>query len=96
MDDPIAQREHAEGPGVGVVALPAHEHKGVGVPIGAPGTAAEVSQRATGDREGEVTGTAPVPVDHEARLREVLPAFTGPLQQVPPMYSALKQGGEPL
>jgi tRNA pseudouridine55 synthase len=52
--------------------------------------------RATGDREGEVTGTAPVPADHADRLRAALPAFTGPVRQVPPMYSALKQGGEPL
>jgi tRNA pseudouridine55 synthase len=51
---------------------------------------------ATGDLEGEVVEEAAVPADLEAALRAVMPAFTGPIDQVPPMYSALKQGGERL
>lgn len=53
-------------------------------------------QRSTGDREGEVTATAPVPEDWVARLTAVLPRFLGPQMQVPPLYSALKHKGEPL
>jgi tRNA pseudouridine55 synthase len=37
-----------------------------------------------------------VPEDLEARLRAAIPRFTGTLQQVPPMYSALKRDGQPL
>lgn len=32
----------------------------------------------------------------EVRLKELLKSFTGPLVQVPPMYSAVKQGGKKL
>ncbi|VVE34211.1 tRNA pseudouridine(55) synthase TruB [Pandoraea cepalis] len=49
----------------------------------------------TGDAEGEVLQTRPVTVD-EAAIRAVLPRFTGPISQVPPMYSALKRDGKPL
>ncbi|ANX04902.1 tRNA pseudouridine(55) synthase TruB [Immundisolibacter cernigliae] len=49
----------------------------------------------TGDREGEVLRQRPVAVD-AARLAAALVAHTGDLLQVPPMYSALKQGGERL
>jgi tRNA pseudouridine55 synthase len=51
---------------------------------------------ATGDLEGGVVEVAAVPPDPEAALRAVLPRFTGPIDQIPPMYSALKQGGERL
>ena len=54
------------------------------------------ARTATGDLEGEVVETTEVPADLADRLREALPRFTGPQQQVPPMYSALKQGGQPL
>ena len=54
------------------------------------------ARTATGDLEGEVVETAPIPEDLADRLREVLPRFTGALQQVPPMYSALKRDGQPL
>jgi tRNA pseudouridine55 synthase len=54
------------------------------------------TRTATGDLEGEVVEQAPVPPDLAARLRSVLPAFTGSIRQVPPMYSALKRNGEPL
>ena len=50
---------------------------------------------ATGDAEGEVCETRAVNVS----LREVEAAikhFTGPIEQVPPMYSAIKQAGQPL
>lgn len=47
----------------------------------------------------DVTGTAletrPVAVS-EAEVLSVLPEFTGPLWQVPPMYSAVKLGGKKL
>jgi len=50
----------------------------------------------TGDAEGEITPR----VDHVdislAALMDVLPDFTGDIQQVPPMYSALKHQGKPL
>ena len=49
----------------------------------------------TGDAEGEVLETRPVEVD-EARIREALAAFTGHIEQVPPMHSALKHEGRPL
>lgn len=49
----------------------------------------------TGDSTGEVLRERPVTVE-PARLEAVLRAHTGRLQQVPPMYSALKRGGERL
>jgi tRNA pseudouridine55 synthase len=50
----------------------------------------------TGDAEGQVTRTQAVPALTAAAVRAVLAGFLGPQQQVPPMYSALKQGGQPL
>lgn len=49
----------------------------------------------TGDAEGQVLLTRPVAVD-EDRLQAVLAKFRGPIEQVPPMYSALKKEGRPL
>lgn len=49
----------------------------------------------TGDTEGEVTSRNVVAVTRE-QLLAVLARFTGALQQVPPMYSALKRDGKPL
>lgn len=49
----------------------------------------------TYDAAGQVTGTYPVQAD-EAVLRSVLQRFVGDIQQVPPMYSALKHKGQPL
>ena len=47
------------------------------------------------DAEGEITGLeAPMPT--EDQLREAAKSFTGDLQQVPPMASAVKVGGERL
>lgn len=54
------------------------------------------SRTATGDREGEVLERLPVPALTQAQLARVQGAFTGELKQVPPMYSALKQGGQAL
>ena len=51
--------------------------------------------RVGGDREGEVLRERPVTFD-EAALRAALEAFTGTLQQVPPMHSALKHQGRAL
>jgi tRNA pseudouridine55 synthase len=52
----------------------------------------------THDAEGEVTATAEVDFGQEEgwRIREALASFVGPIQQVPPMYSALKREGVPL
>ncbi|MFM1887525.1 MAG: hypothetical protein RL026_2682 [Pseudomonadota bacterium] len=51
---------------------------------------------ATGDQEGQVVETLPVPEDLEAVLTGVRAAFLGSQRQVPPMYSALKRDGQPL
>ena len=49
--------------------------------------------RATDDAEGEATGTSAIrPV--EAAIRAVLPRFIGEIEQIPPIYSALKLDGE--
>lgn len=52
----------------------------------------------SGDRTGIVTQRAPADftgVDRD-RLEAVLAQFRGPIEQVPPMYSALKRDGKPL
>jgi tRNA pseudouridine55 synthase len=49
----------------------------------------------TGDAEGEVISTRPVAVTDE-QLAAVARQFTGPMQQVPPMHSALKKDGKAL
>lgn len=49
----------------------------------------------TGDIEGEALETKPVTLAFDA-VQHVLPDFTGPLLQTPPMYSALKHQGRPL
>jgi tRNA pseudouridine55 synthase len=49
----------------------------------------------TGDREGRVLAAYPVDVS-EALAVQVLGRFHGKLEQVPPMYSALKRDGRPL
>jgi tRNA pseudouridine55 synthase len=54
------------------------------------------SRTATGDREGAVVETAPVPALTDATINAVLARFRGLQQQVPPMYSALKRDGQPL
>ena len=49
----------------------------------------------TGDAEGEVLQRKQVSVT-AGQLREALGRFRGDIEQVPPMHSALKQGGVPL
>ncbi len=50
----------------------------------------------TGDAEGEVIERAAVPQLDDALLAQVLAAHTGSIEQVPPMYSALKHEGQRL
>jgi tRNA pseudouridine55 synthase len=50
----------------------------------------------TGDTEGEVVERAAVPDDLHAALIDAIPRYLGTIQQVPPMYSALKRDGVPL
>ncbi len=50
----------------------------------------------TGDVEGEILKTAPVPNLTEQEIKAVLQKFLGEINQVPPMYSALKQDGKRL
>lgn len=51
------------------------------------------TQTSTDDAEGEAVATSPVrPV--RAQIEAVLPRFTGKISQTPPIYSALKVGGE--
>jgi tRNA pseudouridine55 synthase len=59
-------------------------------------TVALGARTATGDTEGEVVATAAVPGLERAAVEAVLVHFHGQQQQVPPMYSAIKQGGQPL
>ena len=47
----------------------------------------------SGDAEGKVLATRPVAVDRAA-LEAVLERFRGEIEQVPPMYSALKRDGK--
>lgn len=49
----------------------------------------------TGDTEGSIVSRKAVAVERE-RLLAVLQRFTGRLEQMPPMYSALKHAGKPL
>lgn len=51
---------------------------------------------ATGDTEGEVVDTQPVPELDLAAIESAMGQFRGALRQVPPMYSAIKQEGKPL
>lgn len=53
-------------------------------------------QTNTGDSEGEIVATKPVVnVTHE-RITQMMSAFIGEIEQVPPMFSALKYQGQPL
>lgn len=48
------------------------------------------------DADGVVRQTRPVEAFADSRLREVLASFLGPISQIPPMHSAIKQNGQPL
>lgn len=50
----------------------------------------------TYDRMGVVCAQSPVPALTTAAIEEALAAFRGDIMQLPPIYSALKQGGESL
>lgn len=52
--------------------------------------------RSTGDSEGSVVSTAPVPQLTASEIESFLADFRGPVVQVPPMFSALKLDGKPL
>ena len=59
------------------------------------------SRTDTGDAEGQIIEEFPLPAFADefaikAALDALLPKFTGPIAQVPPMYSALKRDGKPL
>jgi tRNA pseudouridine55 synthase len=49
----------------------------------------------TFDAEGKVVTEGPVEVGRDA-VQQALKRFRGPIQQIPPMYSAVKHKGEPL
>lgn len=50
----------------------------------------------SGDADGRVIAQRPVPALDEHSVREALLPLTGRIRQIPPIYSALKQDGEPL
>ena len=50
----------------------------------------------TGDVEGEVIQTCSLPDINADALAQVMKQFMGEIEQVPPMYSALKHQGKPL
>ncbi|HKY69849.1 MAG TPA: tRNA pseudouridine(55) synthase TruB [Gammaproteobacteria bacterium] len=50
----------------------------------------------TGDREGEVIASHPVPSLSETQVEAILKEFLGEQAQIPPMYSALKHKGQRL
>jgi tRNA pseudouridine55 synthase len=54
------------------------------------------AQTDTGDSEGSIIATADASHVSAADVEKVLPQFRGSCEQVPPMYSALKQDGQPL
>jgi len=50
----------------------------------------------TGDTEGEVVNTADFSAVTTKHIERVLPDFIGDIEQIPPMYSALKHNGQRL
>lgn len=50
----------------------------------------------TGDAEGEVIARGSTEGLDASRIRGVLAQFTGPIEQIPPMHSAIKHQGQPL
>ncbi|GAC1580929.1 MAG: tRNA pseudouridine(55) synthase TruB [Candidatus Elarobacter sp.] len=50
----------------------------------------------TGDATGDPVAERAVPDDVDERLAAALPAFTGAVSQIPPMYSAVMSGGQRL
>jgi len=60
------------------------------------GTATLGIKTTTGDTEGEVISEREVRALSEEYLQQVLAQFTGAIQQIPPMFSAIKHQGQPL
>jgi tRNA pseudouridine55 synthase len=54
------------------------------------------SKTSTGDAEGEVIETKPVPEFDEQSLKTLFNQFMGDIEQIPPMHSAIKKDGQPL
>lgn len=52
------------------------------------------SETSTGDDTGEISASAEVPQDVHARFIKHLPDFQGEIEQVPPLYSAVKVQGK--
>lgn len=50
----------------------------------------------TGDREGAVTFEGNIEAIDLERVQSVVARFEGPIEQIPPMFSALKHQGQPL
>ncbi|MFQ5470181.1 MAG: tRNA pseudouridine(55) synthase TruB [Gammaproteobacteria bacterium] len=50
----------------------------------------------TADAEGEIIERKAVLEVNESRVRQVMDSFRGQIEQIPPMYSAIKQNGQPL
>lgn len=50
----------------------------------------------TGDAEGETIEDRPVPKLDESQVKKILEGFTGEIEQIPPMHSAIKQDGQRL
>ncbi|MBN47577.1 MULTISPECIES: tRNA pseudouridine(55) synthase TruB [unclassified Methylophaga] len=50
----------------------------------------------SGDSDGDVIAQQNIPDYSEEKLQRILQDFTGELQQIPPMFSALKHQGQPL
>jgi len=50
----------------------------------------------TGDAEGQVLGQRPIDSVDADKVAQVLSGFRGPIEQIPPMYSAVKHQGQRL
>jgi tRNA pseudouridine55 synthase len=50
----------------------------------------------TGDAEGQIVREETSPIPTLAEVTRTLPRLVGEMEQIPPMYSALKRGGVPL
>lgn len=50
----------------------------------------------SGDSEGQIVKEMPIPAFDESQLQNCLQKFIGEIEQVPPMYSALKHQGKKL
>jgi len=54
------------------------------------------TKTSTGDAEGQVIETKPVPEFNQESLKKLFNQFLGDIEQIPPMHSAIKQNGQPL